>query len=134
MNIIKYLKCKECGREYEIKPFHVCEFCFGPLEVMYEYDKLKKIIQREEIVNRSKSMWRYIELLPLESEPSVGRDVGFTPLIKAERLARALGVEELYLKNDAVNHPTLSFKDRVVSVAISKAKEFGFEVVACAST
>ncbi len=134
INYIKGLKCRECGREFPIKPFHVCEFCFGPLEVFYEYEKIGKILTRSIIEGRPKTMWRYRELLPIELEPTVGRNVGFTPLIKAERLSEALGVKELYLKNDAVNHPTLSFKDRVVSVAISKAKEFGFEVVACAST
>lgn len=134
MEYINGLKCRECGREYSIKPVHVCEFCFGPLEVVYDYEKIRKNLSRTKIEARPKTMWRYSELLPLKSEPAVGRNVGFTPLIKADRLADALGVRELYLKNDAVNHPTLSFKDRVVSVAVSKAKEFGFEVVSCAST
>jgi threonine synthase len=134
MNFIKGLKCRECKREYSIKPVHVCEFCFGPLEVVYDYEGIKKSLNRAEIESRPKTMWRYRELLPLESDPAVGRNVGFTPFIRAERLGEALGVKELYLKNDAVNHPTLSFKDRVVSVAVSKAKEFGFEVVSCAST
>lgn len=134
MKYSKYLKCRECGREYDLQPSHVCEFCFGPLEVFYDYDGIKKILNPKEISKRPKTMWRYRELLPLESDPSVGRYVGFTPLIKAKRLAEVLGVKEIYIKNDAVNHPTLSFKDRVVSVAISKAKEFGFNVVACAST
>lgn len=134
MNYIKGLKCRECKREYPIHPVHVCEFCFGPLEVFYNYEEISRSMTREKIESRPKTMWRYRELLPLDGEPTVGRNVGFTPLKKAERLAEALGVKELYLKNDAVNHPTLSFKDRVVSVAISKAKEFGFEVVSCAST
>lgn len=134
MSYIKGLKCRECKREYAIKPVHVCEFCFGPLEVVYDYDEIKKNLTRAEIEGRAKTMWRYRELLPLDSDPAVGRNVGFTPLIKADRLAEVLGVKELYLKNDAVNHPTLSFKDRVVSVAVSKAKEFGFEVISCAST
>lgn len=134
MSSIKFLKCKECSREYEVKPFHVCEFCFGPLEVVYDYENIKKRVSRKEIESRAKTMWRYKEFLPLDGEPSVGRNVGFTPLIKAESLAKILGVKELYLKNDAVNYPTLSFKDRVVSVAISKAIEFGFKVVSCAST
>ena len=128
------LKCRECKREYSISPIHVCEFCFGPLEVIYDYEKIKKSLTREKIEGRPKSMWRYRELLPLNGDPNVGTDVGFTPLIRSEGLARALGVKELYLKNDAVNHPTLSFKDRVVSVALSKAREFGFQIVACAST
>ncbi len=128
------LRCRECKREYSISPIHVCEFCFGPLEVIYDYEKIKRSLTRGKIGGRPKSMWRYRELLPLDGDPSVGTDVGFTPLIRSEGLARALGVKELYLKNDAVNHPTLSFKDRVVSVALSKAKEFGFQIVACAST
>ena len=128
------LKCKECKREYSISPIHVCEFCFGPLEVIYDYEKIKKSLTREKIEGRPKSMWRYRELLPIDGDPNVGTDVGFTPLIRSGGLARALGVKELYLKNDAVNHPTLSFKDRVVSVALSKAREFGFRIVACAST
>jgi threonine synthase len=102
--------------------------------VIYDYEKIKKSLTREKIEGRPKSMWRYRELLPLNNNPTVGTDVGFTPLIRSEGLARALGVKELYLKNDAVNHPTLSFKDRVVSVALSKAREFGFQIVACAST
>jgi len=128
------LRCRECKREYSISPIHVCEFCFGPLEVIYDYEKIKKNLTSKKIEGRLKTMWRYQEFLPLNGDPTVGIDVGFTPLIKSERLARALGVKELYLKNDAVNYPTLSFKDRVVSVALSKAKEFGFQIVACAST
>ncbi|MBM4340165.1 MAG: threonine synthase [Deltaproteobacteria bacterium] len=134
MSYIEGLKCRECKRGYPIKPVHVCEFCFGPLEVVYDYEGIKKNLTRAKIEGRPKTMWRYRELLPLDSDPTVGRNVGFTPLIKADRLAEVLGVKELYLKNDAVNHPTLSFKDRVVSVAVSKAKEFGFEVISCAST
>ncbi len=128
------LRCRECNREYSIGPIHVCEFCFGPLEVIYDYEKIRKELTRGKIEGRHKSMWRYRELLPLSADPAVGTDVGFTPLIRSEGLAGVLGVKELYLKNDAVNHPTLSFKDRVVSVALSKAKEFGFQIVACAST
>lgn len=134
MGYVKGLKCRECKREFPINPIHVCEFCFGPLEVVYEYERIQKDLTRWRIEERPKTMWRYKELLPLDGEPSVGKNVGFTPLKKAERLGEVFGVKELYLKNDAVNHPTLSFKDRVVSVAISKAKEFGFEVVSCAST
>lgn len=128
------LRCRECKREYSISPIHVCEFCFGPLEVIYDYGKIKHSLTRVKIEGRPKSMWRYQELLPLSNNPSVGKDVGFTPLIRSDGLAKALGVKELYLKNDSVNYPTLSFKDRVVSVALSKAKEFGFQTVACAST
>ncbi len=134
MSYIKGLRCRECRREYSINPIHVCEFCFGPLEVVYDYEKIKNDLTREKIEKRPKSMWRYRELLPVENDPSIGLNVGFTPLIRSKGLAKVLGVKELYIKNDAVNYPTLSFKDRVVSVALSKAKEFGFRTVACAST
>ncbi|WPM32995.1 threonine synthase [Hydrogenobacter sp. T-2] len=127
------LKCRECGREYSLEPMHVCEYCFGPLEVVYDYDEIKKKVSREKIQEGPKSLWRYIDLLPVE-EPRVGLNAGFTPLKKAENLGKLLGLENLYIKDDSVNHPTLSFKDRVVSVAISKAIEFGFDTVACAST
>ena len=131
---MKALKCRECGREYPLEATHVCEFDFGPLEVAYDYDRIKKSLTRAAIESRPKTMWRYRELLPIASEPTVGQQVGFTPLVKADRLAKALGIRELYVKNDAVNYPTLSFKDRVVSVALSRSKELGFTTVACAST
>lgn len=131
---VKGLRCRECKSEYEKAPKHVCELCFGPLEVVYHYDAIKKDISREKIESRKPNMWRYRELLPIDQKPTVGRQVGFTPLRRANRLAKLLGVKELYIKNDTVNYPTLSFKDRVVSVALSKAREFGFDVVACAST
>jgi threonine synthase len=134
MSFIRALKCRECGKEYPKEAFHVCEHCFGPLEVVYEYEEIKKRLTRDAIASRRPNMWRYRELLPIEGPPAVGEEVGFTPLLRAERLAKALGVEELYIKNDAVNYPTLSFKDRVVSVAISRAREMGFAVTACAST
>src|SRR5258708_7678561 len=131
---MKALKCRECAREYPLEATHVCEFDFGPLEVAYDYDRIKKSLTKAAIESRPKTMWRYRELLPIAGEPTVGSLVGFTPLVKADRLAKALGIRELYVKNDAVNYPTLSFKDRVVSVALSRAKELGFETVACAST
>ncbi len=131
---MKALKCRECGREYPLTATHVCEFDFGPLEVAYDYDRIKKSLTRAAINARPKTMWRYRELLPIAGEPTVGPLVGFTPLVKADRLAKALGIRELWVKNDAVNYPTLSFKDRVVSVALSRAKELGFTTVACAST
>ena len=131
---MKALKCRECGREYPLTATHVCEFDFGPLEVAYDYERIKKSLTREAIQSRPKTMWRYRELLPIAGEPTVGTQVGFTPLIKADRLAKKLGIRELWIKNDAVNYPTLSFKDRVVSVALSRSKELGFETVACAST
>jgi threonine synthase len=131
---MKALKCRECGREYPLAATHVCEFDFGPLEVSYDYDRIKKSMTRDAIESRAQTMWRYRELLPVAGEPTVGREVGFTPLIKADRLAARLGIRELWIKNDTVNYPTLSFKDRVVSVALSRARELGFEIVACAST
>ena len=131
---MKPLRCRECGQEYPLEARHVCEFDFGPLEVVYDYEAAKHKLTREAVQSRPQSMWRYAELLPVVGEPTVGREVGFTPLIKADRLAERLGIRELWIKNDAVNYPTLSFKDRVVSVALSRAREMGFEVVACAST
>jgi threonine synthase len=129
-----YLKCRECGRQYPKKAVHVCEFDFGPLEADYNYDYIRHSISRSVIESRPHSMWRYRELLPIDGDPTVGLQTGFTPLVKADRLAKVLGLRELYIKNDAFNHPTLSFKDRVVSVALSRAKELGFKIVACAST
>ena len=131
---MKALRCRECGREYPLEARHVCEFDFGPLEVVYDYERIKNKLTRKSIASRPQSMWRYRELLPVAKEPTVGLEVGFTPLIKADRLAKRLGIRELWVKNDTVNYPTLSFKDRVVSVALSRACELGYEVVACAST
>lgn len=134
MSYTRGLKCRECGRKYPKEPLYVCEYCFGPLEVDYDYEKIRKKLTKEVIKSRAKNLWRYRELLPVEGEPTSGLKSGFTPLIRAKNLEKALGVKELYLKDDSVNHPTLSFKDRVVAVALSKAKEFGFDTVACAST
>lgn len=131
---MRALKCRECGREYPLTATHVCEFDFGPLEVAYDYDRVRTTLTRATIESRPQSMWRYRELLPIEGDPTVGDQVGYTPLVRADRLARRLGIRELWVKNDAVNHPTLSFKDRVVSVALSRARELGFTTVACAST
>lgn len=131
---MKALKCRECGREYPLAATHVCEFDFGPLEVAYDYDRIKKALTKTVIQSRIKSMWRYRELLPVAKEPTVGVQAGFTPLVKADRLAKKLGIRELWIKNDTVNYPTLSFKDRVVSVALSRSRELGFDTVACAST
>jgi threonine synthase len=129
-----HLQCRECGRRYPKDAIHVCEFDFGPLEAAYDYAAIAKEISRSKIEGRPKSMWRYRELLPIDGEPQVGKQTGFTPLVRAHRLAERLGVKELYIKNDAVNFPTLSFKDRVVSVALTRAKELGIDTVACAST
>jgi threonine synthase len=128
------LVCRECGRSYDKAPVHVCEFCFGPLEVGYDYPAIGKALTRAVIESRPHTMWRYAELLPIDGPPAVGRDSGMTPLVRADRLAKRLGVREVWVKNDAVSAPTLSFKDRVVSVAVSKAIEFGIGTVACAST
>jgi threonine synthase len=128
------LKCRECGRRYPPGPIHVCEFCFGPLEVDVRYTALRGIVTRESIAAGPPSMWRYKALLPVEGDIAVGRHVGFTPLVRAKNLAEELGVAEVYVKNDSVCHPTCSFKDRVVSLAVTKAREFGFDTVACAST
>ena len=131
---MKALKCRECSREYPLGATHVCEFDFGPLEVAYDYERIRQSLTRDKICSRPQNMWRYRELLPIAGEPTVGAKVGYTPLIKADRLAARLGIRELWIKNDAVNYPTLSFKDRVVSVALSRSVELGFKTVACAST
>ncbi len=134
MGFVTGLKCRECGRQYDIEPIYVCEFCFGPLEAVYDYRKIKKAISRKKIEKRDENLWRYRELLPIDKEPQAGLYSGFTPLVKADNLGRELGLKELYIKDDTVAHPTFSFKDRVVAVALTKAKEFGFDTVACAST
>ncbi len=134
MSFTTGLKCRECGEAYPWSALHVCEYCFGPLEVQYDYDAIAKVLTREKIESRPRNLWRYRELLPVAGEPKVGLYSGFTPLVKADRLAEVLGVKELYVKDDSVNHPTFSYKDRVVSVAISAAVEFGYDTVSCAST
>jgi threonine synthase len=133
-NTVTGLRCRECGNEYPKAPVHVCEFCFGPLEIAYDYAAIAKKLNRAVIESRAPNMWRYAELLPLDAAPIVGMQTGMTPLVRADRLAKRLGVREVWIKNDAVSHPSLSFKDRVVSVALSKAVEFGIKTVACAST
>lgn len=133
-SFVKGLKCRECDREYSIAPIYVCEFCFGPLEVVYDYEGISKALTRDRIQSRPKNLWRYRELLPVEGEPADAIHSGFTPLVRADNLAKLLGISDLYIKDDSVSHPTLSFKDRVVAVAIAKAREFNFDTVACAST
>jgi threonine synthase len=128
------LKCKECGTEYEPKAMHVCEFCFGPLEVAYDYAAIRRSVTRESIQAGPNSIWRYRSFLPVTSEQPIDVGTGMTPLVRSNRLARRLGLNKLYIKNDSVNVPTLSFKDRVVSVALTRAREFGFSTVSCAST
>ena len=134
MGYVKGLKCRECGREYPVDPIYVCEFCFGPLEVLYDIEGIRKVMTRELIESRKQNLWRYKELLPIDKDPTSGLYSGFTPLVRADKLAKHLGMKELYIKDDTVTHPTLSFKDRVVAIALSKAREFGFDTVACAST
>jgi len=134
MTKMKALICRECGKRYPLEPLHVCEFCFGPLEVEYNYDAIGAELSRASIESGPNSLWRYAPLLPIEKEPTVGLNAGMTPLLHAKNLGRELGLDRLYIKNDTVNHPTLSFKDRVVAVALTRAREFGFDTVACAST
>ena len=131
---MKALICRECGKEYPTEALHVCELCFGPLEVKYNYDEIKEAMSRTSVEAGPKSLWRYKELLPIEGSPTVGLNAGMTPLVHAKNLGAFLGLDALYIKNDCVNHPTLSFKDRVVAVALTRARELGYETAACAST
>jgi len=126
------LQCHLCKAVFPAEATYVCEKCLGPLEPMYDYASVK--LTRELIGSRPKNLWRYRELLPITGEPLTGFHSGFTPLVRCDRLAERLGLSELYIKDDSVNHPTLSYKDRVVSVAATRAKELGFQVLACAST
>jgi threonine synthase len=128
------LRCQLCRTSFEPGPSWVCDRCLGPLETTYDYDAIRRQISRAEIASRPPNLWRYRELLPISGEPRTGLWSGFTPLVRADRLANALGVSELYVKDDSVNHPTFSYKDRVVSVAATRAMELGFRVLACAST
>ena len=127
------MRCRECGREFPVEPLNVCDYCFGPLEVSYDYDSIARSVSRKSIEKGPLSMWRYHDFLPVEAEDAVDMGTGMTPLIKAKNLGRALGLENLYIKNDSVN-PTYSFKDRPVSVTATKALEFEFDVLACVST
>jgi threonine synthase len=133
MSYVVGLKCKECGHRVPVSPVHVCEACFGPYEVEYDYARMKGKVTRASIEAGPKSLWRYKDLLPV-NKPVVGFHSGFTPLKRADRLAKKLGCSELWIKDDSCNYPTYSYKERVVSVAISKAVEFGFDTVGCAST
>lgn len=133
MSFVQGLRCRECARPYPAEALHVCEWCFGPLEVVYDYDAIAAHISRESIAAGPLSIWRYADLLPASPEGAVDLGAGFTPLVRADRLAAELGLGELWIKNDTLN-PTGSFKDRVVSVALTKAQELGFKVAACAST
>ena len=133
MRFVSGLKCHLCGASYPAKALWVCGECLGPLEVHYDYDAVRSVMTRALIESRPRSLWRYQELLPVE-EPKTGFYSGFTPLVKASRLARELGVAEVYIKDDSVNHPTFSYKDRVVSIAATRCVELGFPVFGCAST
>ncbi len=128
------LRCRECRADYELQATHVCEACFGPLDVVYDYELIRRLVSRRRIEEGPPSMWRYRDLLPLpEDAQVVSLGEGFTPLVRANRLGAELGLSNLYLKNDSMN-PTNSFKDRVVSVAVSWARAHGFETIGCAST
>lgn len=137
MTYIRALRCRECDRTHAIEAAHVCSFCFGPLEVVYDYDAIAAVTSRERIAAGPPSLWRYADLLPVPpgADPAERVDLGAgcTPLVAAPRLGAAIGLEDLWIKNDTVN-PTFSFKDRVVSVALTAAKALGFTTAACAST
>ncbi|MGI8492390.1 MAG: threonine synthase [Acidimicrobiales bacterium] len=133
MSFIEGLRCRECARRYPAEALHVCEWCFGPLEVVYDYEAIRASTSRDRIASGPLSIWRYADLLPAEPQGAVDLGGGYTPLVRADRLAAELGLGELWLKNDTLN-PTGSFKDRVVSVALTKARELGFKVAACPST
>jgi len=126
------LRCHLCQATFPAEALYVCDKCLGPLEPVYDYAAIR--LTRDAIARRPKNLWRYRELLPIAGEPRTGFNSGFTPLVRCDRLAARLGVRELYVKDDSVNHPTLSYKDRVVSVAATRALELGFKVLACAST
>jgi threonine synthase len=127
------LRCRECGRAFPVEALHVCDYCFGPLEVDYDYERIAATVTRERIEQGPRTIWRYADLLPVADDRPVDLGAGFTPLVRADRLAAELGLGELYIKDDTAN-PTGSFKDRVVSVALTKARQLGFKVAACAST
>lgn len=132
MSFAKALRCRKCGQEYPLQPMNLCEFCFSPLEINYDYKAMAKAVTREKLMQGPLNIWRYRDLLPAEDK-EIDLGTGFTPLVKADNLGREIGLDKLYIKNDCLT-PTYSFKDRVVSVAITKAREFGFDTVACAST
>ena len=128
-----HLACRECSREFPLDPINVCDFCFGPLEVQYDWGAIQARVTRERIEAGPRSIWRYKDMLPVDDDYIVDLNVGCTPLLRADNLARRLGMRELWIKNDTCN-PSWSFKDRVVAVASSRARQLGFETLACAST
>jgi threonine synthase len=133
MSFATNLRCRECHREYPLKATHVCEFCFGPVEVTYDYDGIRKSASRQSIAAGPASLWRYKDFLPVDAENAIDIGAGFTPLVRAKNLGKLLGLNKLYIKNDTMN-PTWSFKDRVVAIAASRARELGYDKLACAST
>ncbi len=133
MTFATALRCRECSRDYPLKAINVCEYCFGPVEVAYDYDAIKKKVSRERIERGPASLWRYEDFLPCDADGAIDIGAGFTPLIRAKNLGKALGLKNLYIKNDTVN-PTWLFKDRVVAVAATRARELGYKTLACAST
>jgi threonine synthase len=134
MSELYELRCKECGKTFENSPRSFCEDCFSPLEVSFDYDSLKKTLRREDLAGRSFNMWRYSELLPLPTGYVPPAPVGGTPLLAAHKLGAQWGVKNLFLKNDGVCFPSLSFKDRVVATALAACRRFGFKTVGCSST
>ena len=128
------LRCRECNKSWGNVPKSICEDCFSPLEVFYDYDSLRAEFTREKIAQGPPNIWRYSSLLPLPDHYQPTLPVGFTPMIKTDNLAKRIGAKKLFIKNDAVCLPTLSFKDRVVAVALANAKSFGFDTVSCSST
>ncbi|MEM9882817.1 MAG: threonine synthase [Planctomycetota bacterium] len=134
MSYVKSLRGKESGIDYPIEPRTICDADFGPVEITYDYDAMRDKVTRESIEAGPRSLWRYRDLLPIAGEPRAGLHSGWTPLVRADRLAKHLGVDELYIKDDSANYPSFSYKDRVVAVAVTKAVEFGFDTVGCAST
>jgi threonine synthase len=133
VDFVAGLSCRECGRTYPAEALHVCDFCFGPLEVTYDYERIAATVDRARIESGPRTIWRYADLLPVADDAPVDLGAGFTPLVRADRLAAELGLGELWIKDDTAN-PTGSFKDRVVSVALTKARRLGFKIAACAST
>jgi threonine synthase len=133
MKTVLGLRCRECGRSFPEEALHVCDFCFGPLEVAYDYEAIAAVVSRASIEAGPRSIWRYEALLPVDGKDPVSLGAGYTPLVRAERLGAELGLKDLWIKDDTAN-PTGSFKDRVVSVALTKARQLGFKVAACAST
>lgn len=134
MSVFVGLRCAMCKTEFPAEALYVCDQCLGPLEACYDYDAVRSTLTRDSLAGRPRNLWRYRELLPVMGEPRTGHESGFTPLVRSYRLASELGVKELYIKDDSVNHPTLSYKDRVVPVAATRAVELGFETFCCAST